>query len=145
MKVICKENKAKNLDLNEVTILDSKETEFPVEKEQEYIVMGIMMLKESNCIYYLVNRSDRPDWIPYPLFNIIYNEFPPNWFIKIFDKKESFGDLFYLSGFYELCNNEDYHDALIEREKWALDIYFKRKSEVEEWYSDKYWLSWSKK
>lgn len=137
MKVICKEDKATNLDFNEVTILHSKETYFPVTKEVEYIVMGMVIYKNSNCIYYLVD-DDRPDWIPYPLFNISDNQLPPYWFMKIFDKKTSPGGLFYLSGFDELCNNDDYHDALIEREKWALEIYFKRKQEIKEWHLDKW-------
>jgi len=64
-------------------------------------------------------------------------ELSPNWFVKIFDKNELLGDLFYLSGFSEMCNEEDYHDALVEREKWALDIYHKRKYEAQEWYFEK--------
>ncbi len=137
MKVICKENRAINLNLDEVTTVLSKETYFPVIKEKEYIVMGIMMLKDSNCIYYLIDEGDLPDWIPYVLFDISDNELSPNWFVSILNKKESTGNIFYLSGFSEMCNEEDYHDALVEREKWALDIYFKRKYEAQEWYFEK--------
>src|SRR5690606_5659168 len=117
MKVICKENRAVNLDFNEVTILSSKETRFPVVRGNEYIVMGIMIRKDSNCIYYLVDGGGFPDWIPYILFDISHNELSPNWYISILNKKESTGNIFYLSGFSELCNEEDYHDALVEREK----------------------------
>src|SRR5690606_8361747 len=115
----------------------SKETCFPVVKGKEYIIMGIMIMKESNCIYYLVDEYDLPDWIPYVLFDISHNELLPNWFVSILNKKESTGNIFYLSGFSELCNDEDYHDALVEREKWALDIYHKRKYEAQEWYFEK--------
>src|SRR5581483_12075419 len=124
MKVICTENRAINLDPKEVTLFHSKETKFPVTKGEEYIVMGMIVYKDSNCIYYLVDNNF-PCWIPYPLFNISDNQLPPYWFVKIFDKKTSLGDLFYLAGFSELCNNENYHDALMELESWALDIYFK--------------------
>jgi len=92
------------------------------------------MLIDSNCLYYLIDNTDRPDWVPYPLFTISDNEILPNWFVKIFNKKESERMTFYLSGFSELCNDENYHDALAEREKWALDIYFNRKREAQEWY-----------
>lgn len=136
MKVICKQNRAINLDMKEVTILNSQETYFPVTKGVEYIVMGLVVYKDTNCIYYLVDNGWGPNWIPYPLFDISHSEFSSNWFVKVFDK-QYFGDLFYLSGFEELCNNEDYYDALVEREEWALEIYAKRKYEAQEWYFER--------
>ncbi len=133
MRVVCLANTAKSLDLTEVTLVRSTETDFPVKKEKEYIVMGIIICKDSNCLYYLVDDYDLPDWVPYPLFKIIDNNIFPDWYVKIFDKVTSEGNLFYLSGFKELCNDE-YFIALVEREQWALDIYYKRKREAQEWY-----------
>ena len=101
------------------------------------LVMGMRMRKDSNCIYYLIDEGNSPSWIPYGLFDVSHNEFLPNWYMKIFNKKETDGTVFYLSGFDELCNNEDYHDALVEREEWALDIYAKRKYEAQEWYFER--------
>jgi len=138
MKIICKENRATNLDLKEVTLVYSQETYFPVIKGKEYIVMGIMTYKNSNSIYYLVDDYDLPDWLPYMIFDISHNKLSPNWYIKTLDKQKSTGNIFYLSGFSELCNNDDFHDALFERESWALDIYFKRKYEEQEWYFEKW-------
>src|SRR5579872_1801587 len=140
MKVICKANRAINLDLDEVTLVYSQETDFPIIKGKEYIVMVMMICKNSNCIYYLVDDYDRPDWVPYALFDISDNELLPSWYVKIFNKKTSEGPIFYLSGFSELCNNNDYHDALIEREQWAINIYLKRKHEMKEWYALKPYL-----
>jgi hypothetical protein len=139
MKVICKENKAKNLDFKQDQFTFSKETEFSIEHTKEYIVMGIMIEKESNCLYYLIDDDfGRPSWLPYVLFNISDNQLPPYWYVNILNKHESMGSIFYLSGFDELCNNDDYHDALLEYEKWALEIYFKRKQEIKEWHLDKW-------
>ena len=139
MKVICRENKAKNLDFQQDQFTFSKETEFSIEHTKEYIVMVIMIEKESNCIYYLIDDDfGRPSWLPYVLFNISDNQLPPYWYVSILNKHESTGNIFYLSGFDELCNNDDYHDALVEREKWALDIYFKRKQEIKEWHLEKW-------
>src|SRR5579863_9255438 len=115
MKVICKSNTAKYLDLDEVKIIVTNDTYFDITKEKEYIVMGIAIYKDSNCVYYLIDEFDLPYWVPYPLFEISDREFSPNWYINVIDKKESVGDLFYLSGFYELCNDADYHDSLAER------------------------------
>jgi hypothetical protein len=137
MKVICKENRAINLDFEENIFTFPKSTDFPVIKGKEYIVMGMMIGKESNCIYYFIDEYDRPHWLPYVLFDISDNELSPGWCVSILNKKESTGNIFYLSGFSELCNDDDYHDALVEREQWALDIYFKRRYEVQEWYFEK--------
>lgn len=136
MKVICKENKVTSLNLGKENIIYPNNYRFSLVKEKEYIVMGIVIYKDSNCIYYLVDEYEHPTWIPYIFFEISDKELSPNWFVKVFDKNES-EDLFCLSGFNEMCNDEDYYDALVDREKWALDIYFKRKYEVQEWYFEK--------
>jgi hypothetical protein len=86
--------------------------------------------KDSNCLYYLVDQWGGPLWEPYLLFDISDNCLPSNWYVQICDKKGP-GDLFYLSGFYELCNDDDYHDLLMDRDEGAMDIYFKRKIEFE--------------
>lgn len=139
MKVTCKKDKAINLEPEEITIIQcSNQTEFPVIKEFEYIVMGMVIYEDSQCIYYLVNDYHYPFWVPYQLFDVSDNQLPPYWFTKIFNQKTSPSVLFYLSGFDELCNNDNYYDALIEREQWALEIYFKRKDEIKEWHVDKW-------
>lgn len=46
MKVICRENTARNLDLNEVTDISYKEYKFPLTVGSEYIVMGLSLYKE---------------------------------------------------------------------------------------------------
>lgn len=135
MKVICKKNTAKELDLQEVKTLLRNEYDYGLILEKEYIVMGIESYKDSNCLYYLVDEGGLPNWCPYALFAISNNALPVDWYINIYDKKSE-GNVFYLSGFYELCNNDDYHDLLIERDEKALEIYFKRKAVAEEHYND---------
>lgn len=130
MKVICKKNSAKELDLQEVKTLLRNEYDYRLILEKEYIVMGIESYKDSNCLYYLVDEGGLPNWYPYPLFTISDNALAKDWYIKIYNKKSE-GDVYLLSGFYELCNNENYHDLLIERDQNALDIYFKRKAAIE--------------
>ncbi len=135
MKVICKENRAINLNLKEVKVLLSNEASFPIKKGEKYIVLGSIVYRDSNYIYYLLSDyGDWPFWMPYQLFNILDSDILPDWCVKIFDRKHYSTELFFLSGFYELCNNENFYDALIEREEWALDIYFKRQREAKEWY-----------
>lgn len=130
MKVICKKNTSKDFDLKEVRSVISNEVRYPIEIGKEYLVMGIMILKRDKCIQYLIDDSGRPFWIPYLLFDISDNALPNNWYVSIFDKNSP-GDLFYLSGFYELCNDEDFHDSLMERDEEAMILYFQRKIELE--------------
>lgn len=138
MKVICKENTARNLDLKEVTNILRKEYEFPLEIGREYIVMGLAIYKNRNCLYYLVDDGWLPDWEPYGLFEISDKAFPPNWHIEVMDKnKYPYGDVFFIAGFYELCSDENYYDALIEREPEALDIFWKRKAEFKQWHEER--------
>jgi len=145
MKVICKENTAENLDLNEVKHA-SRTTQYPVRVGSEYIVMGMMIYKNFNCLYYLVSDNNGlPYWIPCELFEISDNTLSPNWFVKVFDKKDVSTNFFYLSGFSELCNDDDYNDDLVLREGDASEIYDKRKAEVEEWYAERELLEWAKK
>ncbi len=134
MKVVCIENKAYKLDCKENNFTFSRETEFAVMPGQEYIVMGIMMRKDSNALYYLIDEYHNPHWIPYIAFEISDNKIFIDWSVAILDKAKSTGTIFYISGFKELCNDDDYHDALIEGEQWALEIYYKRKREAQEWY-----------
>ena len=51
---------------------------------------------------------------------------PNDWFIKIKENKEQ-TDIHTIWGFYELCNDERYYDLLIDRDKAALDVYYKYK------------------
>lgn len=88
-------------------------------------------------MYYLVDEWGLPNWLPYMLFEISHKELTSNWFVNMYDKKEPIGYLFWLCGFNELCNNDDYHDALLEREPEALKIYFERKYEAQEWYFER--------
>jgi len=130
MKVICKKNTSKDFDLKEVTTVISNDVEYPLEIDKEYLVMGIMIPKENNCLYYLVDDFGWPSWNPYLLFDISDNALPNDWYVRVCDKNAP-GDLFYLSGFYELCNDEDFHDSLMERDEEAMLLYFKRKIELE--------------
>lgn len=130
MKAICKQNTARTLDLKEVTTLFSNEYTYDLELGKEYTIMGLVIYKDSNCLYYLVDEHGRPSWVPYRLFEISDNSLPQNWYVEVLEKNLS-GDIFYLSGFYELCNQDDFYDLLAERDPKALEIYFKRKFEIE--------------
>jgi len=137
MKAVCKLNRGHEIGFAKDNFQFFSQTEFPVIKGKEYIIMGVIIYKNLNGMHYLID-DDRPFWVPSVCFelsdNKVFNECFLNWYIRIFNKQASDGVIFFLSGFDELCNNDRYYEALLERESWALDIYFKRKREMQKWY-----------
>src|SRR5258705_9985974 len=78
MKVICKKVDSQGFDLKEVTTVFSNNFDYSfggsgLELGKEYTVMGIALYNDSNCLYYLVDASGRPDWFPYLLFETLDN------------------------------------------------------------------------
>lgn len=138
MKAICKENTARNLDRKEVSEFLRKDHEYSLTVGQEYIVMGIANYRDRQGLCYLVDNGWLPDWVPYGLFEISDKAFPPNWHIDVIDRnKYPYGDVSFVAGFYELCTDENYYDALMEREPEALEIYSKRKAEFIQWHEER--------
>lgn len=127
MKVLCKKDTLIGEALREVTPLLTDKQEYPVDLGIEYAVMGLMISKDSKLPHYLVESYGRPFWCPSGLFTITDPTLPAHWCINTFDAKTT-GRLC-LIGFYELCMDQDFHDALMEREEWAMKIYFDRKNE----------------
>ena len=135
MKVICKQTTSKGFNLKEVTTVLSTNFDYSfggygIELGKEYLVMGIALYKDSNCIYYLIDTSSKPDWLPFLLFEIVENSLPKQWHVKAPGKKEN-SDIYALWGFEELCNEETFYDRLLEREEAAMRTYFRRKIELE--------------
>jgi hypothetical protein len=135
MKVFCKQTTSYGFDLNEVNTVFSNNFDYSfggygLKIDEEYIVMGVAMYKNSQCLYYLIDTNGKPDWFPYLLFTIIDDTIPQNWYIKVSGSTGDTG-LYSLIGFDELCNETDYYDRLLEREEDAMNVYFTRKKEME--------------
>ncbi len=135
MKAICKQTTSKGFDLKEVTTVFSHDFDYSfggygLEINREYLIMGLVVYKDTNCIYFLIDVNGKPDWFPYLLFEITDNCLPKEWFLKV-NGKSSKSDIYSIVGFDELCNNEDFYNQLVERNIDAIQIYFKRKIELE--------------
>lgn len=130
MKVICKKTTAKGLDLTEVTNIFVDTYDYGLTLGREYLVMGIAIYKESNCLHYLTDHNGSPRWYPYMLFDVLDNRLDPRWYIDIIGKSEQ-GNMHTLIGFKELCNDDNFHDLLMERDDTAMRTYFERKIEME--------------
>jgi hypothetical protein len=130
MKVICILN-----DPSKVEDKISDNFDYGLKIGNEYIVMGILTFKDSTLLYYLVDENGKPSWFPNQIFNIIDNQFPHNWFLKINENRDDV-DFYNLIGFNELCNETNYFNSLLERDEIALSIYYKHKIEYEKYYND---------
>ncbi|HTN36337.1 MAG TPA: hypothetical protein VL053_04630 [Arachidicoccus sp.] len=125
MKVICKYNDPSNLPSGIPDNFD-----YGLEINKEYLVTGILTFKQSDDLYFLVDESGRPSWFPFQIFEIINNKLPKIWFIKI-NVRNDYVDYKNLIGFNELCNNDAFFNQLLERDEEAMQVYFKRKIELE--------------
>lgn len=125
MKVICKYN-----DPDNVPNGYSNNFDFGLELNKEYLVMGLLTFKKSHDLYVLVDEGGRPSWFPHQNFEIISNDLPYNWFLKI-NFGDDYTDYQNLIGFKELCNEQDFFDQLLLRNQEAIHTYFKRKIELE--------------
>ena len=125
MKVRCKFNDPSSLPTDFPNDFD-----YGLSVGQDYLVMGMVLYKDSNHIYYLLDTDSKPNWFPYSIFEIIENSLPCNWFSKPAEG-ENINFMKFLWGFEELCNDKNYYHDLIQRHEKALRIYFKRKIELE--------------
>jgi|SRR5690606_8338070 len=125
MKVVCKYN-----DPDNVPNAISNNFDFGLELGKEYLVMGLLTFKQSNDLYYLIDEGGRPSWFPNQIFEVLSNNLPYNWYMKI-NIDDDYVDYRNLIGFSELCNEQDFFNQLLERDEEAMRIYFRRKIEHE--------------
>jgi len=130
MKVICIIKTLKGLNLTEKESFFPDWYDYGLTIGREYLVMGIMLSKNSNIPCYLIDDDGNPFWYPYMLFEVTNNKLPVDWYIDTSIETKG-GNIRTLIGFKELCTDEKFHDDLIsEREEYALQTYFKRKEEI---------------
>jgi len=134
MKIRCIANKCE--DLLEETILligYTKNYEFDIEIGTEHIVYGIFST-DGRSSYLLTDKHNFPFWYPAELFEIIDSLLPPTTRIsfkkyKRYDDKDSTATII---GYKEMTLDFDHHDDLIELKRETLEIFYKRKAEIDE-------------
>ncbi|MBQ6070423.1 MAG: hypothetical protein IKQ75_00455 [Bacteroidales bacterium] len=138
MKVKCIESSAKNFDLSDVKTVFNRRYEYDVVIGDEYLVMGFRIDWDSSCIYYLINVSGiEAGWYPYLLFETVDDDIPSDWHGCSFHRRTKFvEDVRFICGFKELCDPQFYYNLVLGEEK-EQRIYFRRKMELEEYYSEK--------
>jgi hypothetical protein len=133
MKVKCTSNVGKDLSQR---ILRSSigyfpQTQFPIRKENVYLVYGIALYQE--VIHYLIIVEDAslPSWLPAELFKVEDSVLPLGFHFAYFENEEEVG-FKALCGYSELVLSDDHRFNLLEREYEAINIFLKRKKEIDE-------------
>ncbi|HDX9683256.1 hypothetical protein CON48_19610 [Bacillus thuringiensis] len=125
MKVTCLYNTGNAL---------SKITEetFNLTIEKEYIVYGICKLQSGELTYLILGeRENMPSWYPAELFKISDALQPLEWYCAEHRQvKDTTID--YIWGYKELALDDTHALGLIERENKDMELFLKRKAEIDE-------------
>lgn len=105
----------------------STETRLPLRVDERYIVYGQMICR--GMLQYLIKGTDEnlPSWYPAEIFEVENALLPLEWYFRYQNDEVSA-----LWGFYELVNDKEFIDQLMEREEEAVMIFLKRKKEIDE-------------
>jgi hypothetical protein len=113
----------------------SKLNVFDFEIGDIFNIYGILAL-ENQWSYLLSKEKDEtPSWYPAELFEVVDHTLPPIFYFDIRVRKNEDGEKCIMAfwGYKEMVLDYSYHDDLIESERQALNIFFKRKEEIDEY------------
>lgn len=133
MKVTCIGNNGRYLPEKYLASGNSIETIFQVSLGELYIVYGICLWDDDDTLHYLLmgKNENLPSWYPAELFQVTDKSLPFEWYFNFNSVREQ-SLLTAIWGYEELVKDPKHHDALIERESDAIEVFLKRKSEIEE-------------
>jgi hypothetical protein len=128
MKVKCIANKGKDLPKQILDVEHLVTSEFALEINKIYEVYGLMSW--SGIINYLTldKYAILPFWFPADLFIVTDNTLPMEWYFEYFGINH---EINFLCGYKELIQDQKHFVNLIERESSAIEIFIKRKKEIE--------------
>ncbi|MFW6249240.1 MAG: hypothetical protein ACOC4J_05660 [Bacteroidota bacterium] len=131
MKVLCKYNDPDNIPSGIPSSFD-----FGLELEKEYLVMGILLAEKQ--LWYLVDEKGKPSFYPFQLFQVTETLTSSNWHFKLYNEDDGIFpfDKEAMWGYSELCFDNNHYEQLVDREQKALELFFKRKIELEKEFSE---------
>ena len=126
MKVKCKYNDPDNIQPGIPNNFN-----FGLELEKEYLIMGMVLAEKQ--LWYLIDEKGKPSFYPFQLFQVTDSSISSKWYFKLYHQDDGLFpfDKIAMWGYLELCNNENHYEQLLDREQSALELYFKRKIELE--------------
>jgi hypothetical protein len=139
MKIRCIYNTGEDIRPYENRVLNKNElgrfgatgyTQFGLTIGKEYLVMG--MLLGEGSLDYLIDDGGYVSAYPYPLFEVIDNKLPSNWFFRSLKNTDEFYPYQEaIWGYYELVFDDTHYEKLVDADETAMRTYFKRKIELE--------------
>ena len=98
-------------------------------KNIDQLVMGICYFNDNKKTYYLIEEENKVKWISEVFIEVKKSKIPFNWSISL----ENNLKYNFLCGYYELCNSLEHFEGIISENKKDLEIFKKRKKELEIW------------
>jgi hypothetical protein len=138
MKVKCIYNSTKSFFVKKFPYESYENYEKYLVIDKEYLVYGILYYKEEFC-YLIFNEQGYPFWYLSKVFLVVDRKISKYWYVDFSEDQEI---VFW--GYFELVNHP-YHnndlmkeniDNLIEKEEEALEIFYKRKKEMDLEFAD---------
>lgn len=128
MKVKCKANKGTALMEKTIETGYFRTTEFSLEIGFDYIVYGIVIAR--GVLKYLIigKNTNVPLWYPAELFDVIDNLLPLELYFDYLGGTEVQA----IWGYQELIQDESHFDDLAECASEVIEIFLKRKQEIDE-------------
>lgn len=136
VKVKCIANTGKDLSEKSIESGEHRGVKFDVDIGKVYVVYSMFIFR--GALDYLLSEesTDVPFWYPAELFEVVDSLLSLEWhftFIGYGENHESKKSLAAIWGYKEMIFDSKHYIDLTEREPEALDIFFKRKREMDEY------------
>lgn len=134
MIVRCISNSGENLLQATADLGYTKEAKFSFEIGAIYTVYGISCIDNLWSYLFSKEENENPLWWPAELFEVIDHKLPPFFYsdIRVKDNYKGEKNIMAIFGYKEMALNDNHYDYLNERYTEELDIFFKRKKEIDE-------------
>lgn len=134
MQVKCIENVGKSLSKKNLEAGYKKTSTFNIKIGKDYTVYSMIMWRDTLDYLILGEDSEDPSWYPAELFEVVNHLLPLVWYFT-FDKYKNYkGEESQTAiwGYKEMISDPDYHIALTEGKPEALEIFYKRQRQIDE-------------
>lgn len=130
MKIKCIANTGEKLLLSTLNNSgDSCQTKYSIKVGETYTVYG-QNITNGILKYLIIGTYEKlPTWYPAELFELVDPALPIEWYYQ-YDVHSIVSAIW---GYKELALNDTHYDALLEREPEAINIFLKRKNEIDQW------------
>ena len=130
MKVRCTFRQGGPVPAELLALGNTPQTRFDVVYDQTYVVFAVLLWK--GIVHYLIvnDTTQRPNWLPSLLFEIVDPRLPAGWELRFPDNPQMSPAM--VCGYPEIASEDGCHYIdLIERETPALQIFERRRAEIE--------------